>query len=115
MAKLANQTIDKSDKTPSFSAAAAAGDTFDSFAGVFVEAKNANVGVTRTITISAVTDPIVTPEAGSLVVPDIVIVVPISGEKRFAVPPSHLSVAALASMTYSDEADLTLAVMHVQQ
>ena len=115
MAKIAIQNINKSDQALTFSAASAGGDTFDSFKGVFVSAKNANVGSTRTITIAAVTDPLVTPEAGSLAVPDIVITIPISGERLFAVPASHLSAAGLASMTYDDEADVTLAVLNVQQ
>lgn len=115
MAKLAAQKVDKSGSQKTFAAATAGGDTFDSFNGIFVFAKNANVGAARTITIVAVTDPLITPEAGSLAVPDIVITVPTEGDAQFAVPASHLSSAGLASMTYDDEADITLAVLHVAQ
>lgn len=115
MAKITHQSVNKSDQALTYAAAAAGGDTFDSFKGVFVHAKNANVGATRTITIAAIDDPILTPKAGSLAVPDVVITVSISGERHFAVPASHLSSAGLASMTYDDEADITLAVLNVQQ
>ena len=47
--------------------------------------------------------------------PDVTISVPASGEKMFALPASHLSSAGLASMTYDNEADLTLAVLNVEQ
>ena len=115
MAKIAAQNVDKSGSVKTYSAATAGGDTFDSFNGIFVHAKNANVGAARTITITAVDDPVLTPQAGSLVVPDVVVTVPISGDALFAVPASHLSSAGLASMTYDDEADITLAVFNVAQ
>ena len=114
MAKLTAQKIDKSGSVKTYAAAAAAGDTFDSFNGVLIHAKNVNVG-TRTITITTVDDPIITPGAGSLAVPDIVVTVPASGDALFAVPASHLSNAGLATMTYDDETDLTLAVFYVAQ
>ena len=114
MAKLTAQKIDKSGSVKTYATAAAAGDTFDSFDGILIHAKNVNVG-SRTITIAAVDDPIITPEAGSLVVPDVVVTVPATGDAVFAVPASHLSNAGLASMTYDDETDLTLAVFYVAQ
>lgn len=115
MAKIAIQNVNKSDQALTYSVASAGGDTFDTFDGVFVNAKNANVGSTRTITIAAVDDPIITPEAGSLAVPDVVIIIPIEDDRLFAVPPSHISVAGLVSMTYDDEADITIAILNVKQ
>jgi len=115
MAKIAAQKVDKSGSQKTFSTATAGGDTFDSFNGIFVFAKNANIGSARTITVAAVVDPIITPQAGSLAVPDIVVTVPLSGDAQFAVPASHLSSAGLATMTYDDEADITLAVLNVAQ
>ena len=115
MAKIVIQNVNKSDQALTYAVASAGGDTFDTFDGVYVHAKNANVGSTRIITIAAVDDPISTPEAGSLAVPDIVITIPTEDDRMFAVPPSHLSVAGLASMTYDDEADITIAILNVKQ
>lgn len=114
MATLPLQNVSKSSAALTYSAAASGGDDFSSFTGVFVHVKN-EAGVSRVITISAVTDPLVTPEAGSLTVPDVVITVPADDDRIFAVPPSHISAGGSVSMTYDNEADLTLAVLHVQQ
>lgn len=115
MAKINAQKISKSSSAHTYSAASSGGDTFDSFDGIVINAKNAHASIARVITIAAVTDPLITPEAGSLVVPDIVITVPAVGDRLFSVPPSHLSSAGLASMTYDDEADVTLAVLYAAQ
>lgn len=113
MALLTVQKVTKSSAGLSLAAAAAAGDTFANADGVFVQADKSTVGTT-TITISAVTDPIITPEAGSLAVPDIVITVPASGNILFSVPQSHTALG-IVSMTYDSETDLTLAVARVAQ
>ena len=115
MAKLTAQKISKSSAAHTYSVASSGGDTFDVFDGVVVNAKNGHASIARVITIAAVTDPLITPEAGSLVVPDIVITVPAVDDRMFSVPASHLSSAGLASMTYDDEADITLAVLYAAQ
>lgn len=113
MALIATQKLTKSGGlTPQ--AAAAGGDTLNPDSQTFVQAFNANAGATRTITIAAVTDPVITNEAGSLAVPDITIVVPIEGENMFSIPSSHIS-NGIATMTYDDEADLTINVAKVEQ
>ena len=110
MAQLDIQKVDKSGSALSYDAAAAGGDTFNSYDGVFVHAKKANAG-DATITIAAVTDPLLTQKAGSLAVPDMVITVPTADDVLFAAPPSHISAAGLVSMTYASETDLTIAVL----
>lgn len=115
MAKISHQKVDKSGSVKTYSTAAAGGDTFDSFNGIFVNIKNGHASVARTVTIAAVDDPIITTEAGSLAVPDVSVNVPALGDAVFSVPQSHLSAGGLASMTYDDEADLTVAVFHVEQ
>lgn len=113
MALLTVQKITKSSAGLSLVAAAAGGDTFPNTDGVLVQADKSSAG-TATITISAVTNPLITPEAGSLVVPDIVITVPASGNILFSVPQSHTAIG-IVSMTYASETDLTLAVARVAQ
>ena len=113
MALLSVQKITKSSAGLSLAAAASGGDTFVNDAGTLVQADKSSVGTT-TITIVAITDPLITPEAGSLVVPDIVITVPAEGNILFSVPQSHTSVG-IVSMTYDSETDLTLAVAKVAQ
>lgn len=115
MAKINAQKVSKSSSAHTYAVAEAAGDTFDSFDGILVHAKNGHASVSRVITIAAVTDPLITPEAGSLAVPDIVITVPAVDDRLFSVPASHLSSAGLASMTYDDEADVTLAILYAAQ
>ena len=115
MAKIASQKVDKSGSVKTYATASFGGDTFDSFPGVFVHVKNAHASVARTLTVVAVDDPLITPEAGSLTVPDITVNVPAVGDAVFAVPASHMTNAGLVIMAYDDEADLTLAVFNVAQ
>ncbi|MCK5641223.1 MAG: hypothetical protein KAJ19_10510 [Gammaproteobacteria bacterium] len=110
MAQLDIQKVDKSGAALSYDAAAAAGDTFNSYKGVFVHAKKANAG-DATITIAAITDPIITEKAGSLAVPDMVITVPTADDVLFSAPPSHIGPDGTVTMTYASETDLTLAVL----
>ena len=114
MAQLDIQKVDKSGDALSYDAAAAAGDTFNAYSGVFVHAKKANAGAT-VITIAAVVDPLLTQEAGSLAVPDMVITVPTDDDVLFSVPPSHIGAGGIATMTYDSETDLTLAVLAIGQ
>jgi len=113
MALLSVQKVTKSSAGLSLVAAAAAGDTFPNADGVFIQADKSSVGDT-TLTIVAITDPLITVEAGSLVVPDIVITVPAQGNILFSVPPSHTS-NGIVSMTYNSETDLTIAAAQVAQ
>lgn len=113
MALLTVQKVTKSSAGLSLVATAAGGDTFPNADGVFIQADKSTVG-DATLTIAAVTDPIITPEAGSLVVPDIVITVPAEGNILFSVPPSHTAVG-IVTMTYSSETDLTIAAAVVAQ
>lgn len=113
MALLSTQKVTKSSAGLTLVAAEAGGDTFANDSQTFVQAAKSSVGTT-TITIAAVTDPIITPEAGSLTVPDIVITVPAEGNILFSVPPSHTALG-IVSMTYDSETDLTLAVAKVAQ
>lgn len=115
MATLTLQKVNKSSAALTYSAASSGGDDFSSFDGVFVHAKNANVSTSRVITVSSIIDPLITPQAGSLAVPDVVITVPQSDDRIFAVPPSHISSGGSVSMTYDNEADITLAVCHVEK
>ena len=114
MAQIDIQKVDKSSQTLTYSAASSGGDTFLSHNGVFAHAKNVNAG-TRTITIAALVDPLLTQKAGSLAVPDIVITVPATGDSLFSVPPSHIGLGGVVTMTYDDETDLSIAVLNVAQ
>lgn len=114
MAQLDIQKVDKSGDALTYDAAASGGDTFNAFDGVFVHAKNADAS-TREITIAAVVDPLVTQKAGSLDVPDIVVTVPVTGDVLFSIPPAYISSGGIASMTYDDETQLTIAVLNVAQ
>lgn len=113
MALLTVQKVTKSSAGLTLASAAAGGDTFANNDGVFVQADKSTVG-TATITITAVTNPLITSEAGSLAVPDIVITVPASGNILFAVPQSHTALG-IVSMTYASETDLTIAIARVAQ
>jgi len=113
MALLSVQKVTKATGGLTHTAAAAAGDTFPNDDQTFVHAVKSTVGTT-TITITAVIDPVISPVAGSLTVPDVVITVPASGDTHFSVPQSHTS-NGIVSMTYDSEVDLTLAVAKVGQ
>lgn len=108
MAELVIQTIDREGGITQ-AAAAVAGDTFQGHPGNVVFVTNADGAVTRTITIAAVNDPLSTPQAGNVDLPDIAIVVGISSSDLFHVPPAYVS-AGVVSMTYDDESDLTIGV-----
>lgn len=114
MAQIDIQKVDKSGDALSYTAAAAAGDTFNAYSGVFVHAKKVNAGA-ATITIAAVVDPLLTVEAGSLTVPGMVITVPTDGDALFSIPPSHIGAGGVCSMEYASEVDLTLAVLVIGQ
>lgn len=108
MAELIIQTIDREGGF-TVAAASAGGDTFKGHPGNIVRADNANGVSTRTITVIAVNDPLSTPQAGDVDLPDIVLVVGISSSDIFHVPPAYVN-AGTVSMTYDDETDLTIGV-----
>ena len=111
MALLVTQQIVEDGLTPAYSAATAGGDTFtnDDSGRQFIMAKNANVGSTRTVTVAAIVATTNKPGFPTLDVPDIVAVVPISGEKMIG-PIPKTAFGAVPDITYDDEADVTLGV-----
>jgi len=108
MAELAIQIIDREGGI-SQAAASAGGDTFKGHPGNVVYVTNANGAATRTVTVVAVNDPLNTPQAGDIDLPDIAVVVGISSSDLFHVPPAYVN-NGVVSMTYDDEADLTIGV-----
>lgn len=115
MAQIAIQNVDKSGSVKAYTAASSGGDTFNSSDGVFVHAKVGAAGIARVVTIAAVSDPLATVKAGSLEVPDVSVVIQPSTDRLFALPPAYISTGGIVSMTYSDEADVTLAIFRVDQ
>ena len=113
MAELTVQNIDKSGAALSFVAAAAAGDTFIADGKTFLEVINSDVD-SMIVTIPAVTDPINTPEAGSLVVPDIAVTVGVGETRKILPPPTHIN-KGVCSVTYDDETAVTVAAFYVGQ
>lgn len=108
MAELAIQIIDREGGI-SQAAASAGGDTFKGHPGNVVFVTNADGVATRTITIIAVNDPLNTPQAGEIDLPDIAVVIGISSSDLFHVPPAYVSNGTV-SLTYDDETDLTIGV-----
>jgi hypothetical protein len=96
--------------TPSFEAANADGNYFKNTGKIFVYAKNANVGASRTITIASQV------ECNQGSTHNVTITVPASSEEMcgsFDVNRFNDS-DGYVQMTYDDEADLTLAVISVE-
>jgi len=93
--------------TPVFTAAAAAGDSFANTGKIFVYFKNANVGVSRIVTIHSQV------LCNQGVEHDVTITVPASSEEMmgFFSMDRFNDASGLVQMTYDSEADLTLAVV----
>jgi len=115
MAAIALQEVNKSGAVLTYTAAAAAGDTYEGLTGCFIHAHNSHASVTRTITIAAVTDPLITAEAGSIDIADIAVTIAAITNRFISVPPTHISPDGSVAMTYDDETNLSIAVLHVPQ
>jgi hypothetical protein len=109
MAVLTVQNVDLDGVVPSYTAAAAGGDTFvyPATGAVFVHAKNANTTLTRTITVNSQLN------CNQGFDHDNAVVVAASDEQMIAVQTRFKDGTGSVSMTYSSEADLTLAVFNV--
>lgn len=111
MAKLTVQDVTRSGLNPSYQAAAAGGDSFANNGETFFHAKNANTTTARTVTIaSQVTDP-----PPGTAAQDVAVSIPASGERMigpFPVRPFN-DADGLVQVTYSTEADLTVAAIGV--
>jgi hypothetical protein len=114
MALLATQQVVETGLAPVYSAATAGGDTFtnDGSDRQFIHAKNANVGATRTVTVAAVVSTTAKPGFPTLDVDDLVVVVPISGERMIG-PIPQTAFGAIPDITYDDEADVTLGIFKI--
>lgn len=111
MATLAVNKLSK-DGAITIVAAAVGGDDFPAIPGNILYLQNIHASLSRTVTIAAVNTPIETPQAGSVTVSDISIVVPPATVRIAHVPPAYVADNAVA-MTYSDEADLFVGVAYV--
>jgi len=96
--------------TPTFAAAAAAGDYFANTGKIFVYIKNANVGASRTITVNSQVN------CNQGHDHNVTITVPASSEELCGpFPASRFNDAdGRVQMTYSSEADLTLAAISLE-
>ena len=110
MAKLDVEVMDiDNELKPTFNAGSSGGDYFANNSKVLVYFKNANAGVVRTITIHSQVDC----DEGSE--HDVSVEVPISGEIMvgFLKAGRFNDVSGDVLMTYSSEADLTIAVIRI--
>jgi len=113
MATIAQQTIVDTGLDPTYAAASAGGDTFaNDGSQQFLHFLNANVGSARQVTITA--EVATTDKAGfpTLTVPNIVVSIPLSGEKMIGPIPKQ-AYGANPAITYDSEADLTVALLKV--
>ena len=109
MATLAEQQIVYTGLAPAYVAAAAGGDTFanDGSGRQFLHVKNADGVATRTVTVSAVVATTNKSGFNPLDVDDIVVVVPISGERMIG-PIELTAYGSTPDITYDDESDVTI-------
>jgi len=115
MTLLTSQKVDKSNVAKTYAAASAGGDTFAGFPGAFVHVKNGNGSTARVLTIAVVDASVTDRKGGAFTTSAIVINIPANGNRFFAVPATHTDKAGIVTMTYDDEADLTIAVLYVAQ
>jgi L-2-hydroxyglutarate oxidase LhgO len=115
MAQLAIQLITAAGLEAAYAAAAEAGDTFHPNGGerTFLHVKN-GAGATRTVTVAAVADTVRAPGVGVIAVPDMVVAIT-AGEERMIgpFPSAYVSSAGLVSVTYDDEASVTVAAIEL--
>jgi hypothetical protein len=109
MAALTVQTVAKTGTTPTYAAAAAAGDTFANNGRTFLVVKNANVAATRTVTINSLVN------CNQGFDHDVAVVVAISSEEWIGPfePSRFNNSSGSVSATYSSEADLTVAAISI--
>ena len=111
MAALTVQSITSlSSITPSFAAASSGGDTFENNGRTLLYIKNANVGASRTVTINS----LVNCNQGHD--HDVEVTVAASSEEMTSFFPMARfnNTTGSASVTYSTEADLTIAAIKVE-
>lgn len=113
MAIFTVETIVEAGLAATYNVAAAGGDSFvnDGSERQFLHVKNANVGATREITIAPAEASTTKPGFGALTREDIVVEIPISGE-RF-IGPFPLTAFGDPDIQYDDEADVTVAVVTI--
>jgi len=109
MALLTLQTVTKAGITPTYAAAAALGDSFPNNGSTFLIVKNANVGATRTVTINSLV------ACSQGFDHDVVVSVPASSEEWIGPfePSRFNSTSNAVGVTYSSEADVTVAAISI--
>jgi len=116
MALIATQDITKAGAAMTYTAAAAAGDTFTNGPDIAVHVLNANISVSRTLTIAVVNTPLSTAESEDITISNMVLTITAyaaTGQLGtwFTVPATHTAAGNIVTMTYDDETDLTVAIV----
>jgi len=113
MAELSVESIIETGLEATYNAAAELGDSFvnDGSERQFIHAVNADAGATRTITVAPAVATTSKPGFGALTREDIVVVVPISGD-RF-IGPFPEAAFGDPDLQYDDHTDLTIAVLKI--
>ena len=111
MAELTLQKIDRLGTDMTYAACEAGGDTFQVRNNSFVHVINDDAS-SHVVTVVAVQDPLKTPEADEIDLPDIAVTVP-AGEDRFIKVPPAYQVLGVANLTYDDETTQTIAALYV--
>ena len=111
MATLVVQQIARTGTLPTYAAAAAGGDAFANDGKRFLHVKNANVGAARTVTVASQVPAAALPPGSAKA--DIAVVVAASSEKMIGpLDPAYFNDAnGRVVVTYSSEADLTVAAL----
>lgn len=112
MATLASQVVKRSGVGPAYASCAGGGDRFTPDATTFLHVKNGSGGA-LTVTVAATKVP-----AADMVITNLAVSVPSSGERMIGPLPADMFAAAdgsgLADITYSGVTSLTIAVLKVQ-
>lgn len=113
MAVLAVQQIDRTGVTPALAAAAAGGDSFPNSGKTYFHAKNAHASASRTLTFASQAPAAAIPQGASKA--DVQVVVPALTEKLVGPfdPAFWNDNNGRVVVTYSSEADLTVAARSV--
>lgn len=116
MATLTVQKVTKAGAALTYSAVAAGGDSYPYVPNSFIHVRNGHISQTRTVTIAAVTTPVINNIAGSLTVPNISVEIAAASDRLITVPPTHIAAGGTVSMTYSNSgADITVAIARLTQ
>ena len=111
MAELILQKIDKEGTDKTYAACDVGGDTFNVRNNSFIHVINGDAS-SHVVTVVAVQDPLNTPEADAVDLPDIAVTVP-DGEDRFIKIPPAYQVLGVANITYDDVTTQTIAAIYV--